>query len=790
MADRLNVYLRDAATLREALRLNDEDRRFAEGGGLIYYVLDANVVRLFTWPSEQTAMLSMFARWLDERTLATTASLTTEYLMSGRLAGQHGPVLVSPEHFEEVLGFVDDLVQRLERRKQTRDEQVEEFARKQDEIRSLARHLAAADLPPARKVETLMQNLPHWFKSIVDDELSAAARLQRCLEGASAICRIDGQQWYFEQMGETDAGVLLQWFDWLKEARLARHDRIGRSRDEALKIERGRQLNTARDARTVATLLRSAAALNEGDDPGARLVFVTADTAIAEAVAQHAPGSPSEPRGSLVIRHPREFTPLFNLSDLSAASTASGERDTVAEVLDRIRLLLDELFVDEPDVPTDQAVERSLAHVGGRSNWLTRRPLESGDIAKTLEDLKSNWSTAVNVANGLSIDLLDRHYQGLFDDLARMVEDQGLIDASLSRILGSLRQLRHEHANLTIDGIFLRLREAGRTMEAPRELRVPLIWRNDTLFDDIIGNQSFNRYLRELAAGRIADDPTDALAQRAGEGRVQLFMSCVCLAARLWQPARAFAENALERLQGDNANRPEALYIAAMAIRFASLDARSYRRAATWLAECVEVHERARQQHRAVRARIEAAALVASAAYQDRWYAVEGAGHIDPIITPSALAGELSGAWRELERAVDILQNDVEDASSEMALTLLLQARVKQCALLSYWQLCTPAVPLGLVGRLPAVREALIRDTREFCERLGPARELAIVYSLVMDVLVQKTPEAHRAAMAELGRATATNLLSTVDRYQYEVLRRELQAFSPTLSEGKCLTPG
>lgn len=774
MPERLDVYLRDAAALRRALKLNEDDREFVAQGGQIRYVLDANVVRLFTWPSGQRDMLSMFSRWLDDQTRETTASLTTEYLMSRRLPGQRDePVLISPEHFEEVLGSVDELVRRLESRPRTEQEQLDDLARKQNEIRIVGKELAQAGMPPIRKMEELARRLPQWLKSIVEDELSAAARLSRCLDGAGALRRINGEGWFHSTMEETDPRVLLDWFERLHRARLERHAQLGRTPDEALRIERSRQLNAASDARTMATLLRASRMLDPGDP--IRIVFVTADSAIRRASEQlFAEEMLADPKAkiALAVRHPREFTPLLNLPDLSTASGSA--QHELQEVLERIRSLLDELFVDIPGEPTEGQMGASLAHHGARRDWKTRKPLERAEIADTLTDLRSNWNNAVKVANGLSVDLLDQHYKGLFDDVVRMVEDEDIINASVERIRNSLRQLRQEHANLTIDGIFLRLREADRTLDAPRDLRVPLIWRNASLFADIIGDRSINTYLRDLAAGKVPDDPTDVLASRATEGRVQLFMSCVCLAARLWQPARTFAERALEQLDDDRVNRPEALYIAAMAARFATLDRRTYRGARDRLAECIQTHAQARELHREVRGRIEAAALVVSALYHDAWHRLQDATHVDAIIEERDRATELDRAWSELSRAVDILENDIEDSGSEMALTLSLQARVKQCALVSYWVTCTSGLPPSIIALVPKLRLALAEEARAYAADLGQPRQLAQVYGAVMDALELGTSAAQQAALDKLGSAAATHLISTVDRYQFDVLRLEL----------------
>lgn len=677
-ADPLIRYLREAAVLRHAIRLNENDTAFSARGGRIHYVLDANVIRMFMDPSQHTHHLGAFAHWLDPETRVSTVTMTAEFLLSGALPGQPKgePALISPDHFNEVIGFATRLGQRLDALSDEDYDRLEQDMKERaSELDALAQALSQADIPAQEKIHALVTTLPEKVAELVRGPLAEAIQLKRCVE-AGTIARIDSRSWFNADLLESNPRLEAGWFRRIRAARAE----LEKQRAAAGRADPHRNeltINQLSDARTLAVISRIVD-LEIADDPADRCLLVTADASLRRAVeayvADQDDGAPNSAY-RVFVRHPREFVPLLNLSNMS------GDR-AMLEVFGQLKVVLDELLVgiDLGEESETQAVAgsdeivRSLAFRGSIEDGKgAGRPARHIAQAK-FEEFQSHWSQASALAFSMNIERMQARDKATFDAISQVVRTGDLRTQGRELIIGGLRHLLKEHAELTVEGVFGAVREAmdvRATVTAPGliEMRVPLHLFDDEQFSDIIGKRHLLDYLRVIAKGRLDFDPSEVIARRAGEAHVQLFLACVCLAIGRWRAARDFASRACEESGAAGPRAAEAFdarYVYAIALRFTLASPGDLRQAEALLRSCADHHLAAGQRREWIRATVETAALIVAGALQTEALGLQPVGrdNPEPLLDPAVIPGQLDRAAALLNEAQRLIDDEAnaEDA--------------------------------------------------------------------------------------------------------------------------------
>src|SRR5262245_5308089 len=96
-------YFQEVVELRLCLQWNADDYEFANEGGRIVYLMDANVVVFFMNPVLEAHHVDAFDTGMPGRHAVATALVTAEFMFSRGLSGQDGyPALIAASHAEEL----------------------------------------------------------------------------------------------------------------------------------------------------------------------------------------------------------------------------------------------------------------------------------------------------------------------------------------------------------------------------------------------------------------------------------------------------------------------------------------------------------------------------------------------------------------------------------------------------------------------------------------------------------------------------------------------------------------
>lgn len=793
-ADPFIRYLGEAAELRHAIKLNESDTLFAQGGGKIHYVLDSNVVRMFMDPSQHTSHLGALASWLDRETRVSTVTMTAEYLLSGNLPGQvkGEPALISPDHFGEIIGFATRLSHRLDALSDDEYDRLEqEMKARGNELDKLALELDRSDISTQDKSRALLRTLPEKVAEIVRGPLAEAIQLKRCVE-AGAIARIDSRAWFDAGLLESSPRIEAEWFGRIRRAR----GEIERQRYGANRSDLDRNsltINQLSDARTLAILSKIVEASRE-DEAADRCLLVTADLALRRAVeeyvAEHGEAGSLESGFRIFVRHPREFVPLLNLSNMSGDPA-------MLEVFTQLKVVLDELLVgidlgeedDSQAVANSGEIDRSLAVRGSKEELKSAGRGAPGYARAKLEEFQGHWSRASALAFSMNIERMQARDKVMFDAIAEVVRGGDLRTHGRDLIIGDLRRLLQEHAGLTVEGVFSAVREATRLRasvdsRALVEMRAPLHLFVADQFADIIGPGSFIDYLRLIASGSLGYDPTDAIARRVAEPHVQLFLACVCLAIGRWRAARDFAGRAIENAPPAPSKAAEifdARYVYAMALRFTLASAGDFHQAEMLLNECAAHHASAPGQRREwVRARVETAALIVAAVLQSEALRRPSAdrGDLEPLVEPAKVTAQLDRAAEILGEAQRWIDED-ESADEAIWSGLRRQINTNLAAILVLTRLMKPGI--GSLALLRLIDIGKVADGLD--EPLEPGETLKYttgIYRRLVGSLLSSTeerPAEQRRALEEIAAVLNSGLpLPPYDQVSLEWYQDRLAA--------------
>ncbi|MFK5596151.1 hypothetical protein ACFZ8E_03975 [Methylobacterium sp. HMF5984] len=450
-------YLRSAARLRVAIERNLQDYLFERDlGGRIFYVFDANVIKLFLSPAEVSERVASLGERGDEPHLPATAVITAEFLFSRGLSGQYDtPALLTPGHAEDVAAMID----RIERRvvdvvhRQGMDGGGQRLGRGGADAIHLQRLVDSVSFEGGDiegPVRRLVQELPKAAHGLFDSAVNEARQVGRIVDG-DLLRPLRLHPAATREVMNPDLRIVEVW---AARIRAEHREAIGGDRQASAR-ERIR-----RDAEAVAQTLILNDAARDALVP-TRYVFVTTDKAIRRAYArrfwEEGPDRPSD----YALRDPAQYVPILNAQQMRNGVDSS-------DLLEQVRTAIDALFEGVRDDLGNADYDTFMAQYA--DGWMdrvrARRPAAWGRAldrldavrrdgrSEALENLHALWREAGQGAVLLNAKLLHRRFEVEFTPVVRVLNTYSSIQ---SRVLSHLRtvvsDLGDAHANLVATGL-------------------------------------------------------------------------------------------------------------------------------------------------------------------------------------------------------------------------------------------------------------------------------------------------------------------------------------------------
>jgi hypothetical protein len=558
---------------------NLDDSKFAKDGGRTVYIVDANIVLLFIKPSKHIHLLRPFQRWLEGPVLVTNSTLMAEFVFSGHLPGQFGPIYMSKPHFEEVIYNFEKIQNDVARSIAATGPLVA----KSFDVQQLTTTLKDTSATPETKVEAVTRQLPPEIMRLVEQEGEWAAGVQfkRLFQEPQIVRRIDSAEW-FDLTFDPDPNHILEWYKRLlpfragkpstpKAAKGRSHDGGGNSAS---------MIKLYNDASTLATLELLSRSISEQPEK-TRYLLITADAAIRQAVDDFVK-SPSGAGLHDFTRHVREFTPLLNLSAIAEPDAARlPER---IEIFEEIGAVLDELRLeaDRGDSALQETHQSQFEQIA------------EDEVSRKIKRLKQLWSNSAAIAASLALPLIKPRYGAYFDALAEALTDHAIIDDVLGGLLNIFADVRQLHAQMAFQASLTSARKVAQSHAKTRKTklrpRAPMM-QIDLDFSPFIGNEMQDGYLGKVGRGEIPEYPLRDYPKNVAIGFTHLFHAWLLTALELWPEARAHSGLAVRSYESDDPASPildEALYCHALTRRFTMASPRDYRHGIDLLGKAIE----------------------------------------------------------------------------------------------------------------------------------------------------------------------------------------------------------
>lgn len=638
-------YFRQAAKLRWCLQHNIDDHAYADQGGRIVYLTDANVVRFFLDPERDRSHVAAFGPGSRDDYAAATALVTAEYLFSRALPGQHAsPALIAPAHGDDI----------------------------QDVIMGMQH--SAAKLPVDPVDPAALAKLRKLVKDVRDNRFERPAAIAQLREMVPTIAS------HLLEGGGQAAHQLLRLYDSDLLRPLALHPaatrdilELGPPQQQRKRkwIERLHRENPGADLRLierdaeviVQTMMLDAAAAEE--ECGTRYVLLTADNVLMDAYTRWfwEEREQEDPGGRFLLRSPLQYAPILNVQDMPNGITRS-------DVIQRARDALDGLFINAPALrqgyPNKLAYYRLLARNRAAADAVKAfygyNPMSfDASAIEGFRVARQIWRESFRNGVVLNAELMRRRLTEEFELLARLLrEDTDFLTALHEDQRRIIERVFAAHASLTtrINVRYLTSDETG-----PANVqRAPLILRKG--FAGILGSQALKDALNRLAQN---DSTTilqvqDALS-KAPVHEAYFFAACVAHRCAHWQAARLYARWAQTNLplRPDTAeDQLELDYLQASATRYEFAAAQPVCNAFAQLEAMIGICRKTADQFGLIRAFAEATSLLLVALYRRRLIKDAVARDVVGVLAPHLpkLGTWLLEAWEALHD-VDMLEPEL-----------------------------------------------------------------------------------------------------------------------------------
>jgi hypothetical protein len=522
------TYFQEASLLRTCLAYNEEDYRFAEEGGRITYLFDANIIAFFLHPERENERRKITAFRSDGRAkgyASATALITAEYLFSRRLAGQHNnPPLIGPTHGDDLADIIDRIRFDVEREADasTSENNISYIQNELDEIFERIRDNRF------RSISQVAAALRRFVPKLADE-------LEDTYVGLQQLARLYDQDLIRPLALHTSATLEILYPDEERVNRwtdLIRKERIAQRKP-------GSHEKSRRDAvALIQTMLLDEAAKTSAD-PEKRYVLVTADMALYDAYTRWYWDNQSNQGRRFVLRLPIQYIPILNTLEMPNHIHS-------ADITKKAMLALDSLFgnlktveqfnyqqklayyrLEYPGTPEDR--QATIAFFGGID------PFEFAVDAFIAA--RQEWSKCYANATVLNASLMHRRHSEAFDGLVRaLMKHPSLREAIARDQLDGLGRIVGAHASYVTPAI-------ARDLASIPGHRIPFLLRLEAC--------GLPPSLTELLRGedhqlndQIQRDVTDIVGD-AQSLRSLLLAAVVAFRNGRWVGARAFARHAL-----------------------------------------------------------------------------------------------------------------------------------------------------------------------------------------------------------------------------------------------------
>lgn len=556
-------YFQEAALLRSCLAFNRIDFEFANRGGRIVYLLDANIVRFFVSPEHEARHILPFHADRRPDYAEATALITAEFLLSRSLAGQMGgPALIAPSHGGEIGDILSAIKRDAQQHRPEDEPPLQVVDQKQAMLRDLVGKLDRADIDRRRAVQELEQLVPDLAKLLMSQGFQASGQMLR-LYNEDLLRPLALHAAATRDILYPDADQVRAW-----EKQITRHRKVASRKDHE---------KVRNDAEALVQVMLLDRAQDDDrtdpDDPGTWYVLVSADQALHDAYVEWYWNTEPSERGRFVLRRPLQYTPILNALEMPNGIETAQLTERASAALDS---LLSRHEQTDPQFIEKLLWYRLMSRTGGEAAESVKLffgpdllALDS-TAAEQFDNFRELWHTSFRTGVVLNTRLMNRR-RSEFDFLANVLGANA-----------DLRTLIYEHQERNLERI-----EAAHTVFTTRlnlrslihgqhrdglaheRHRAELLIR--VQFPEVFGGRPLREALRDLATDpQIATDVEQALQKEDS----QAFFLAACVAHRCgqWASATLYAHRARELMAreiGADDGLGEVAFLHASALRYA-----------------------------------------------------------------------------------------------------------------------------------------------------------------------------------------------------------------------------
>src|SRR5262245_3501715 len=314
-------YFQEVVELRLCLQWNADDYEFAQKGGRIVYLMDANIVVFFMNPVLEAHHVDAFDSGEPGRHAVATALVTAEFLFSRGLNGQDGyPALIAASHAEE-LGHIVGAMRPAAGASLAKPHILAEKTR--EDLKVLIEQVRHGKIPRDDAVKRLRRLVPEFATELLESGYQEANQFLRlyqedlirplAVHSEATKDILDVRQSGVAEV-EKWTGIILPERMRTLEARANRSVREGGQRSPQ-RPKHSERKRARRDAEALVQTMRLDEAAREARQP-TRYVLVTADRALFDAYAKWFWHDGNQKQMRFVLRHPLQYVPMLNLVDM------------------------------------------------------------------------------------------------------------------------------------------------------------------------------------------------------------------------------------------------------------------------------------------------------------------------------------------------------------------------------------------------------------------------------------------------------------------------------------------
>jgi hypothetical protein len=492
----LEHYLDGAVRLRQAATWNTFDSNLA--GDLprrIIPVVDADVIRLFMAPAEETNYVNPFPSlesgsatrraWNDP--LALVAAATAEFIfLTGtiEILGQHvgnwkEALRITPTHLHDVESMLHQVRVKIVDGLLSIEELEDEAIERLDPL------LAKSRRDGDRGLAALVQALPNSLRDLYLGPMYEAERWVR-LRGDQVLLRLDGLPEATTEVLNPDEKLIERWREPLFKALTPSPASIRHQsrRNDPQSMTRRAGERARRDAAALASVTAlNEAGLQAGSERGWRAILISGDEHLHRVYSRWAwetSGSSLRPE-RYVLRRPLQFTPVLNMASMSKDPATA---DIFKKLTNALDLTVDMLLDQPGGVPNPYLLEFHWQR--HRGAWL--KTLDQEGIQDHLVKCNNYWLEAINHINARNHPYLTRDYHRLFERLREAFDEPDARRELINHTKSIVEGIDVEHFRLVLEETIYELTRLAMPMRMPFLVR--------TEFPDFLGDGgSTSRFL-------------------------------------------------------------------------------------------------------------------------------------------------------------------------------------------------------------------------------------------------------------------------------------------------------